>query len=75
MDSTKIGQKISDLLSDNRIYTTQWRFFIPLIIVQQPKPVVINARLLAEGIVKATDQYGITIDHIPDNQMEFDWDR
>jgi len=34
---------------------------VPLFIVQQPLPVVVNARNFADGIIEGIDKYGVNI--------------
>lgn len=51
------SNKFIELLSDNRVLPSEWRYHLPMYIVQQPLPVVINARNLAIGIIDAIDLY------------------
>jgi len=60
-DSTQAARKIITALADNRILPADWRFFIPIFIVQQPLPIVLNARDLAEGIDIAIEKYDIQL--------------
>ena len=50
IDSRKVGDKIVDILADNRAMPSEWKSIIPLYIVQQPITVVMNAKYLADGI-------------------------
>jgi len=61
VEPTKAAYKIIDILADNRILPAQWKFYVPIFIVQQPRPVVSNARNLAEGILEGIDKYGVEI--------------
>ena len=82
MDPTKSAHKIIDVLSDNRILPADWKWLIPIFIVQQPRPIIINARNMADGILEAIEKYDI---HLPDYtiasyegskdyQLAFDWE-
>ena len=82
MEPDRAANKIIDILSENRILPAQWKFYIPIFIVQQPRPIVANARNLADGILEAIQKYDI---HIPDYQyatyegskdyqLAFDWE-
>lgn len=83
MEPGRAANKIADILSENRIYPADWRFFIPILIVQQPRPVVINARNLADGILEAIEKYDIKLpdytiasyEGCKDYQLEFDWEQ
>lgn len=83
MDFGRVANKISDILSDNRILPAEWKWYIPMMIVQQPRPIVVNARNLADGILEAIEKYDI---YIPDftipsfegsneYQLELDWEQ
>ena len=61
MKLEKVAQKIIELLSDNRIHLSEWKYDIPMYIVQQDLPVVANAKNLADGIDYALDRYGIDL--------------
>lgn len=61
MKLEKVAQKIIELLSDNRIHLSEWKYDIPMYIVQQDLPVVANAKNLADGIEYALDRYGIDL--------------
>jgi len=61
-DNTRIAYKIIDILADNRILPADWKWFIPMIIVQQPLPVVMNAKNMADGILENIDKYNVQID-------------
>ena len=60
-DASSIGSRLSDLLSDNRILPSDWKYFIPFYIVQQPITIAINAKNLADGINEAIELYDIRI--------------
>jgi hypothetical protein len=57
----KVAQKIIELMSDNRIHLSEWKYDIPMYIVQQDLPVVANAKNLADGIEYALDRYSIDL--------------
>jgi hypothetical protein len=65
VDSGRTSLKFVDLLTNNKILPSQWKFFIPLFIVQQPLPVVVNAKNLSDGIERAIQLYNVRIpDHL-----------
>lgn len=49
--------KFVKLLSDNRVLPSEWKYAIPLYIVQHPLPIVINAKNLADGIIEHIELY------------------
>lgn len=57
IDSRSYADKVVKLLSDNRALPSEWKYSIPILIVQQPITVVINAKHLADGINEAIDLY------------------
>lgn len=57
----KLANKITTVLSDNRISKEEWRWGTPIFIITQPLPVVINARCLAEGILDFIDEYDVDV--------------
>jgi hypothetical protein len=61
VDTRKISDSLVGILSDNRVFPTEWRHMIPIFIVQQALPVVINAKLLADGINEKIQLYNIPI--------------
>ena len=61
VDSGPTARKIVDLLTNNRILPSQWKFFIPLLVVQQPLPIVVNAKNLTDGIDRAIQLYDVKI--------------
>ena len=61
MKLEKVAQKIIELMSDNRIHLSEWKYDIPMYIVQQDLPVVANAKNLADGIEYALDRYAIDL--------------
>lgn len=60
-DTSAAARRIITALADNRILPADWKFFIPIFIVQQPLPLVINARNLADGIHDGIQKYNIDI--------------
>lgn len=67
------GQSFADkfikLFADNKVLPSEWKYAIPLFIVQQPLPLVINAKNFADGIQHNIDLYGIDI---PADKLAFD---
>jgi GR25 family glycosyltransferase involved in LPS biosynthesis len=62
INSRSFAEKFINLFADNRAMPTDWKFFIPLHIVQQPLAVVANAKNFADGINEAIELYDV---HIP----------
>lgn len=67
IDSRSYADKISKILTDNRVLPAEWKYHIPIYIVQQPLTVVMNAKWLADGINEAIELYhpDIEIDCLP----------
>lgn len=61
VDHRTIAYKFINLFSDNRVFPSEWKWMVPLFIVQQPLPVVVNARNFADGIIEGIDKYGVNI--------------
>ena len=57
----KISESVVKLLSDNKVYPSEWRHMIPILLVQGALPTVINAKLLADGINEKIEIYDIPI--------------
>ena len=62
IDSRSFGEKIIKILLDNRVLPSEWKYQIPIYIVQQPLPVVMNAKYLADGINEAIELYHPDVD-------------
>lgn len=62
IDSRKFGEKIVNVLSDNRATPSEWKQIIPLYIVQQPITIVMNAKYLADGINEHIEMYHPDVD-------------
>jgi hypothetical protein len=60
-NSRSFADKLIKILSDNQVLPSEWKYAIPLFIVQAPKPVVINAKNLSDGIQEAIEIYGVDI--------------
>ena len=65
----KIADKMVTLLSDNRILPSEWKFGVPLFIINKPLPIIYNAKNLADGI-----QYYIEVNNImiPPDKLAYD---
>lgn len=61
MKLEKVAQKIIELMSDNRIHLSDWKYDIPMYIAQQDLPILANAKNLADGINYAMERYGIDL--------------
>ena len=69
IDTRKFADKFITPLSDNRVLPSQWKYAIPMFIVQQPITVVINAKNFADGIIHNIEKYGVDI---PIDKLAFD---
>lgn len=69
INADKIAHKLIDILSDNRVMPSEWKYAIPLFIAQQPKPIVYNAKNLADGIQYNIELYGV---EIPSEKLAID---
>lgn len=65
----KIADKMTALLSDNRVLPSEWKFGVPLFIINKPLPIVYNAKNLADGINYYIEVNGL---HIPPDKLAFD---
>ena len=48
--ASKVAENIIKLFSDSRVMPAQWKFDVPMHIVQQQLPIVANAKNFADGI-------------------------
>lgn len=69
INSRSYADKFIKLFADNTVLPSEWKFAIPLFIVQHPLPVVINAKNFADGIQYNIEKYGIDI---PSDKLAFD---
>lgn len=69
VNNREYADKFIKLFLDNRILATQWKYWIPLHIVQQPLPIIINAKNFADGIQHNIELYGVDI---PDDALAYD---
>lgn len=60
-ESRRIAEQIIKLLSDSRVSANQWNRYIPMHIANQPFPVIIQAKNLADGIQTQLEQKGLDI--------------
>jgi len=82
MEPVRAAHKIIDILADNRILPADWKFVLPIYIVQQPRPIVANAMNLSHGILEGIIKYGIEIpdykyaayEGCKDYQLELDYE-
>lgn len=59
--ANKLALKVIELLADSRILPAQWKYDIPMHLVQQNKQIIANAKNLADGIQYNLDKYGIEV--------------
>jgi hypothetical protein len=57
----KITENLIKIFSDNKVYSAEWRHLIPMLLVQNALPTVINAKLLADGINEKIEIYNVEI--------------
>ena len=61
INADKIAYKLIDILADNRVFPSEWKYAFPLFLDQQPLPIVYNAKNLADGIQYNIELYGIEV--------------
>lgn len=69
INAKSIAYKLIDMFADNRVMPSEWKYQIPLFIVQQPQQVVWNARNLADGIDHNMELYDVDM---PADKVAFD---
>lgn len=69
IDGRKIADNIIKILTDNRVTPSEWKYVIPMLVVQQPLPVVLNAKNLADGINEAIEKYH---PNLPNDRLAYD---
>lgn len=57
----KIAEKIADMMSDNRLTISDWKYVIPMYLLQEPDNVMIVSKNLADGINYQMDRHGLDI--------------
>ncbi len=68
-NTQQLSDKFIKILSDNRVLPSEWKYAVPLFIVQQPITVVINAKNFADGIQHNIEKYAVDIPH---DKLAFD---
>jgi len=68
-NTQQISERFVKILSDNRVLPSEWKYAIPLFIVQNPITVVINAKNFADGIQHNIEKCGI---EIPSDKLAYD---
>jgi hypothetical protein len=61
INTSQYAHKFIDLCAENRLFAEDWKFMIPLHIVQQPLAVVANAKNFADGIQYNIELHGVEI--------------
>lgn len=69
INAGKFSEKLVNVFSDNRVMPSEWRFAIPIYLVQQPLPVVINIKNFIDGMQENIEIYGV---EIPPDRLAFD---
>lgn len=62
VNAQKIADQIVKILSDNRVTPSEWKYAIPLFLVQNPIPIVLNAKNLVDGVNEAIEKYHPDLD-------------
>lgn len=62
INAQKIADQIVKILSDNRVTPSEWKYAIPLFLIQNPVTIVLNAKNLADGIDEAIEKYHPDLD-------------
>jgi len=68
-NNDKIADKISKILSDNKVLPSEWKYGVPHFLMQEPLPVIYNAKNLADGIDHYIELHNIKI---PSDKLAFD---
>jgi len=50
INTRQYADKMITLFADNRVMQTDWNYMIPHHIIQQPLPLIANAKLFADGL-------------------------
>jgi hypothetical protein len=61
VNASKISDKLVNVFSDNRVMPSEWKFAVPIYLVQQPLPVVINIKNFIDGMQHNIELYGVEI--------------
>lgn len=61
VNTAQYAHKFIELFAENRLMPEEWKFMIPLHIVQQPLAIVVNAKNFADGIQHSIELYGVEI--------------
>jgi hypothetical protein len=61
INGRSFADKFIKIFADNQVLPSEWKYAIPLFIVQSPLPVVINAKNFADGIQQHIEMYGVDI--------------
>jgi len=61
VNSRSISTKLVNIFSDNKVMPSEWRYAVPIYIVQQPLPVVINVKNFIDGMQEHIEIYGVEI--------------
>ena len=69
INAQAISDKIVQILSDNRVTPSEWKYVIPMFMVQNPVAIVANAKNLADGINYNIELYGTPV---PDSMIAYD---
>ena len=60
-NTKKVAEKIADMMSDSRLTLSDWKFVIPMYLLQEPDNVMIVSKNLADGIDYQMDRHGLDI--------------
>lgn len=61
VNSRSVAAKLEKIFSDNLVLPSEWKYAVPLHIVQMPLPLVINAKNFADGLQYNVELYGVQI--------------
>ena len=50
INAKSIAYKLIDIFADNRVMPSEWKYQIPLFIINKPLPIIYNAKNMADGI-------------------------
>ena len=61
VNGRSVANKLVKVFSDNLVLPSEWKYAVPLFLVQQPMPLVINLKNFADGVQHNIELYGIDI--------------
>jgi len=69
VNTSQYAEKFIKLFAENRLLAEDWKFILPMHIIQQPLAIVANAKNFADGIQYNIELYGT---EIPDELLAYE---